>query len=84
MHTFKRDDVNVHELRDAESVLAELGSWIDDYNRLAPNSALGMRSPAEYRASLELTPPICLEHRGADHRQCHRPGRAIQQRHSRW
>lgn len=22
---------------------------IDDYNRLAPHSALGMRSPAEYR-----------------------------------
>jgi len=57
VHTFKRDYVNVHELRDAESVLAQLGSWIDDYNRQAPHSALGMRSPAEYRASLELTPP---------------------------
>ena len=57
VHTFKRDYVNVHELRDAESVLAQLGEWIDDYNRQAPHSALGMRSPAEYRASLELTPP---------------------------
>jgi len=53
--------VNVHELRDAESVLAQLAAWIDDYNRLAPHSALGMRSPADYRAltsaSRELTPP---------------------------
>ena len=57
VHTFKRDYVNVHELRAAESVLAQLGHWFDDYNRQAPHSALGMRPPAEYRASLELTPP---------------------------
>ena len=61
VHTFKRDYVNVHELRDAESVLAQLAAWMDDYNRLAPHSALGMRSPADYRAvtsaSGELTPP---------------------------
>jgi putative transposase len=61
VHTFKRDYVNAHELRDAESVLAQLAAWIDDYNRLAPHSALGMRSPADYRAltsaSRELTPP---------------------------
>ena len=57
VHTFKRDYVNV----DAESVLAQLAAWMDDYNRLAPHSALGMRSPADYRAvtsaSRELTPP---------------------------
>jgi Integrase core domain len=61
VHTFKRDYVNVHELRDAESVLAQLAAWIDDYNRLAPHSALGMRSPADYRAvtsaNREFTPP---------------------------
>ena len=60
VHTFKRDHVNVHELPDAESVLAQLGDWFDDYNRQAPHLALGMRSPAEYRvvtASGELTPP---------------------------
>jgi transposase InsO family protein len=61
VHTFKRDYVNVHELRDAESVLAQLAAWIDDYNRLAPHSALGMRSPVDYRAvtsaSGALTPP---------------------------
>jgi transposase InsO family protein len=48
VHTFKRDDVNIHELPDAESVLAQLGAWIDDYHRLAPHSALGMRRPADY------------------------------------
>ena len=45
----------------AESVLAQLAAWIDDCNRLAPHSALGMRSPADYRAvtsaSGELTSP---------------------------
>jgi hypothetical protein len=55
------DYVNVQELRDAESVLAQLEVWSDDYNRLAPHSALGIRSPADYRAatsaSRELTPP---------------------------
>jgi putative transposase len=60
VHTFKRDYVSVHDLHDAETVLAQLGQWFDDYNRQAPHSALGMRPPAEYRASLEsleLTPP---------------------------
>ena len=37
MHTFKRDYVSVHEMRDAESVLAQLGDWIADYNRQAPH-----------------------------------------------
>ena len=53
--------MNVHELRDAESVLAKLAPWIDDYNHLAPHLALGMLSAADYRAltstSIELTPP---------------------------
>jgi len=48
--TFKRDYVNDAELRDAETVLTQLGGWIDDYNTQAPHSALGMRSPVEYRA----------------------------------
>jgi transposase InsO family protein len=48
--TFKRDYLGDAELRDAETVLAQLGGWFDDYNALAPHSALGMRSPREYRA----------------------------------
>ena len=44
VHTFKRDYVSVHELHDAETVLAQLGQWFDDYNRQAPHSALGVWS----------------------------------------
>ena len=50
--TFKRDYLGDAALRDAESVLAQLASWIDDYNSQAPHSALGMRSPREYRAAM--------------------------------
>jgi transposase InsO family protein len=71
VHTFKRDSVNVHEPRDAESVLAQFAAWIDDYNRLAPHSALGMRSPADNRAvrsaSRETHAPILCGLQGADH-----------------
>ncbi len=55
--TFKRGYVNGAELRDAEVVLAQLGHWLEDHNRQAPHSALGMRPPTEYRAALELIPP---------------------------
>ncbi len=53
--TFKRDDVDGAELRAAETVLAQLGAWIDDHNTQAPHAALGMRSPAEYRAGVTLS-----------------------------
>src|SRR5438094_9845885 len=45
VHTCKGDYGNVHELRDAESVLAQHAAWIDDYNRLAPHSAAGCGTP---------------------------------------
>ncbi len=48
---FKHDYVYVSELRDAESVLARIPTWVDDYNRNAPHSALKMRSPREFRLS---------------------------------
>ena len=51
--TLKRDYVAGADLRDAESVLLQLGEWIEDYNTRAPHSALGMRSPAAYRAVLQ-------------------------------
>src|SRR5262249_31760048 len=50
--TFKRDYVSWAELRDAESVLTQLGDWFVDYNTQAQNAALGLRSPVEYRATL--------------------------------
>jgi putative transposase len=48
--TSKRDYVHGAELRDAEPVLAQLRGWLDAHNIRAPASALGMRSPVEYRA----------------------------------
>jgi transposase InsO family protein len=54
---FKRDYVIGAELRDAETVLAQLGGWFDDYKTQAPHSALGMRSPADYRAGATLSSP---------------------------
>jgi putative transposase len=53
--TVKRDYVDGAELRDAEAVLAQLSGWIEDYNTRAPHSALGMRSPADYRAAATLS-----------------------------
>jgi putative transposase len=50
--TFKRDYLGGADLRDAETVLAQLGGWVDDYNSQAPHSALGMRSPRDYRAGM--------------------------------
>ena len=57
--TLKRDYVDGAELRDAETVLAQAGTWFEDYNTRAPHSALGMRSPDEFRALMAsaATPP---------------------------
>ena len=53
--TFKRDYLGDADLRDAETVGAQLGGWFEDYNTQAPHSALSLRSPAEYRAALTLS-----------------------------
>jgi len=56
--TFKRDYVQGADLRDAETVLSQLGGWFADYNTQAPHAALGFRSPADYRAAqLTLSSP---------------------------
>jgi hypothetical protein len=52
--SFNRDDVNVHELRDAVAALAQLVGWIDNYNRQAPHSPLGMRSQLFFRRSRDV------------------------------
>ncbi len=52
----KQMEIEILEaVRDAETVLAQLGEWFDDYNTRAPHSALGMRSPANYRAAVTLS-----------------------------
>lgn len=49
VNTLKRDYVSGADRSDAATVLDQVGAWIADYNALAPHSALGYRSPAQYR-----------------------------------
>jgi transposase InsO family protein len=55
VNTVKRDYIHGADLSDGETVIRQLPGWIDDYNRIAPHSFLGMRSPKEFRA---LNPQI--------------------------
>ena len=50
--TIKRDYVYVNDRETADAVLERLPQWIDDYNRTAPHSALGMKSPLQYRQQM--------------------------------
>lgn len=47
--TIKRDYVYVADLPDAETVLALLPSWFDDYNEHQPHKGLKMLSPRQFR-----------------------------------
>ena len=47
--SFKRDYVYLAELHDAESVLRALAAWFNDYNDHHPHRGLGMKSPREFR-----------------------------------
>jgi putative transposase len=53
-HTFRRDYLAGADLSSAAAVIAQVPHWVADYNHFAPHSALGMRSPIEYRQSLEI------------------------------
>ena len=46
--SFKRDYVYQGELESVEEVGRKLPRWIQDYNAVAPHSALGMKSPAQF------------------------------------
>lgn len=52
VNTTKRDYADPHDLWSAASVLEQLPAWIEDYDHVAPHSALGMRTPAEYRLTM--------------------------------
>lgn len=52
--TMKRDYVYQTDCDCAETVLKLLPEWFADYNHVAPHSALGMRSPVEYKSSVNL------------------------------
>jgi len=47
--TFKRDYVYLAKLSDAQSALAQLPAWFEDYNEVAPHSGLRMLSPRAHR-----------------------------------
>lgn len=51
---FKRDYVYQGELENREAVARKLPEWIEDYNQIAPHSALGMKSPVQFYADWML------------------------------
>ena len=51
--TFKRDYVFCNDRPDAETVMAQLSGWFEDYNENAPHKALRMLSPREFIRSLQ-------------------------------
>ena len=48
--SFKRDYVYQGDLESLEAVAQKLPEWIEDYNHIAPHSALEMKSPAQFYA----------------------------------
>ena len=46
--TFKRDYVYQGFLDDIETLKAQIGKWVEDYNTFAPHSALNMNTPEEF------------------------------------
>jgi putative transposase len=47
--TFKRDYARLSILPDAETVIALLPAWFEDYNEVHPHSGLKFLSPREFR-----------------------------------
>jgi putative transposase len=45
---FKRDYVRITALSGADTALALIENWMEDYNTVHPHSRLGYRSPREY------------------------------------
>ena len=58
--TFKRDYVYVHDRPDAQSVLAQLPRWFEDYNENHPHKALRTKSPREFIRSFHQPAAACL------------------------
>lgn len=52
VNTMRRDYLDGADLGSAARVLEQLPGWFEDYNTVAPHSALGYRAPAEYRRQL--------------------------------
>jgi transposase InsO family protein len=58
--TLKRDYVYVHDRPDAQSVLAQLPRWFEDYNDNHPHKALRMKAPREFIRSFHQPAAACL------------------------
>jgi putative transposase len=55
VNTLKRDYVSGADRCNAATLLDQASAWMADYNAIAPHSALGYRSPQQYRTEvLEL------------------------------
>jgi putative transposase len=52
VNTMRRDYIAGADLSTADAVLEQLPAWFADYNAVAPHSALGFRSPQQYRSTL--------------------------------
>lgn len=52
VNTLRRDYIVGADLSTAEVVLEQVAAWIADYNAVAPHSALGYRSPQQYRTEV--------------------------------
>ncbi len=50
VNTMRRDYISGANCSSADAVLAAVPEWIADDNAIAPHSALGYRSPQQYRA----------------------------------
>lgn len=46
---FKKDYVYVNDCETADSTIKMMEKWFEDYNNFAPHSALGMKSPREFK-----------------------------------
>jgi putative transposase len=49
VNTMKRDYVAGADRSTAAAVMDQIPAWVEDYNAFAPHSALGFKSPLEYR-----------------------------------
>jgi putative transposase len=57
--TFKRDYVYVQDRPDAQSVLAQLPRWFENYHENHPHNALRMKSPCEFIRNLHQPAAAC-------------------------
>lgn len=80
--TLKRDYRDGADLASAAAVLAQIRAWIDDYNTIAPYSALSFRSPRQYRVEAapkgaQLRVPLSVSRIGGSSRFMLAPIRSL-------